>query len=144
MNKPVFAKRVLKDGQENGWKKWSKKEEEELLEEIEEFNIEEIAKLHKRTNGGISSRLCVIAARLLEEDKSLEDVLKITKVTEEDLDKYIAKIGKKKTNKKKDEKNDNDEPKVYKGQEAEILKLKLQLSRIEEKFDLIMEKLEIS
>ena len=120
MNKPVFAKRVLKDGQENGWKKWSKKEENELLEEIEEFNIEEIAKLHKRTNGGISSRLCVIASRLMDEGKSLEEVLKITKISEEDLNKYISKTEKKKDNKKTTALKKDDEPKVYKGEEAEI------------------------
>ena len=46
----------------NSGQMWSTKEDEELKKEYNEKNLDinEIGKIHKRTPGGIGSRLCVL------------------------------------------------------------------------------------
>ena len=67
MDKPR-TKRAVKPGQEKGWARWTADEEKLLLREIKDETLEDIAKGHQRTVGGIYSRLCVIAVRLIEEE----------------------------------------------------------------------------
>ena len=142
MEKPR-SKRTVKPGQEKGWSKWSPDEEADLLTEIKDLSLDEIAKNHKRTVGGIYSRLCVIAVRLMEEENmTLKEVMEITKTNELDIEKQIVR------NKyKKKPKDDSDEkpspressklskeakPEVFKGTEGELVKLRVRLDYIQE------------
>jgi hypothetical protein len=67
--------------------RWTSDEESRLLELIANgADIQEIATKHKRTKGGIRSRLNVIAVRMIEtEGKSMQDVsetlcMKVSKI----------------------------------------------------------------
>ena len=77
---------------ENNGKKWSSEEENILLEELEtDICIEEIAKKHKRTRGAIKSRISLIVYNLYLNNNSIEDINKITKLSNYDIEYIIKK-----------------------------------------------------
>jgi uncharacterized protein YehS (DUF1456 family) len=66
--------------------KWSKEEEKALLDEIQQGKTdEEISKLHHRSIGAIVIRRKKIALEMLNDDKSTDEILKLTRVSEEEL-----------------------------------------------------------
>ena len=73
-------------------KKWSDEEKEKLLDEIKNnIDIDEIAKLHERTTGGINSRLNDIAFCMHMDGHSIESIYEKTKVNQEKLNVLIEK-----------------------------------------------------
>ena len=77
----------------NMGKPWKQEEIAELLNEIKEKkSFQDIAVLHKRTVGGITSRLREIAARLhLDEDKSVQECIEITGLDKETIVDAISR-----------------------------------------------------
>ncbi len=83
---------LLKELRENpetaaAGKRWTPEEELLLLESItNDKDIEAIAKEHKRTAGGITSRLRDIAIRMIETDgKSIQEVCDTLRLTHEEI-----------------------------------------------------------
>ena len=63
----------------NTGKAWEDTEVGQLLQEIhKKVSLEEIAKIHERTLGGIRSRLRVVACDYYDEGRSLEEIQKFT------------------------------------------------------------------
>jgi hypothetical protein len=56
---------------ENHGKKWDTEETNKLMKEIKILNINEIAKIHKRTDNAIFLKLIREAAKIAEADKNL-------------------------------------------------------------------------
>ena len=80
--------------------KWTPEQEEILLEGIKrDVEMEKIAKKINRSVGAVSIRIKQIALRKLEDGTPLEEVIELTKVSKEDIEKQ-------KTFKKKDKNND--------------------------------------
>jgi hypothetical protein len=66
--------------------KWTNKEDETLLEEIaNNISFQEIALNHKRTTGGIHARRREIAYKMHLEYDSMEEIIKKTKLSEEEI-----------------------------------------------------------
>lgn len=70
--------------------RWSKTEEENLLEEIKTMSIEDIGLSHKRTVGGIKARLLLLSCNMLNEGLSMDEVIKKTTMNEDDIEDYHA------------------------------------------------------
>lgn len=83
----------------NAWKIWSKEEESKLLSEIAYVPIENIAIMHSRSVGAIHCRLCLIAQRLMESGKSLNEAATITHRTGTDILDFIKREAQKKGSK---------------------------------------------
>jgi hypothetical protein len=68
-------------------KKWTIEEEKQLITYINENkSIDDIAKEHKRTSGGIRSHIREIAVRMIRNDgKTIEEVCEILHVTPEEI-----------------------------------------------------------
>jgi hypothetical protein len=85
----------LKDQLEtaNVGRKWTDYEEQLLIKSIREDKlIDDIAKEHKRTSGGIRSRLKVIAVRMIEiEGKTIEEVSNLLHMTPGEINKLKNK-----------------------------------------------------
>ena len=80
---------------ENMGQKWTDEEEEELLQQIKEnMDIENISIIHKRTIGGITSRLGEIAYKMYLKKSNIDDIIEKTKLDEN----YIRQIIDKKEN----------------------------------------------
>lgn len=76
--------------------KWTIEEEKLLLENIKNNKtIDEISTIHKRNKGGIRSRLLYIAYNKLNDGISMNDIIEITKLSEDEINDYITR----KTNK---------------------------------------------
>ena len=88
---------TVQDGLTNMGKPWKQDELDQLLNEIKEKkSYTEIADIHKRTKGGIISRLRVIAAELhLNDKRSIQDCIKITGL---DMTEVIDAIDKRELN----------------------------------------------
>ena len=88
----TFYGRLNPEAYTNTGKKWSGDEINNLLNEIKEKTIEDISKIHKRTVGGIRSRLKVIAAsKFIDESKSIPEIMAITKLSKEEIIDAINK-----------------------------------------------------
>ena len=88
MQSLYFMKQILDNPETSAaGSKWTDDEEKALLKSIGENKpIEDIAKDHKRTSGGIKSRLRVIAVRMIEtEERTIEDVCKVLRMTPEEV-----------------------------------------------------------
>jgi hypothetical protein len=83
--------------------KWSIEEEEQLIKYINENkSIDDIAKEHKRTSGGIRSHIKEIAIRMIRIDgKSIEEVCESLHLTLEEITEYQEKKDAKKTTQQK-------------------------------------------
>ena len=70
----------------NTGKKWTDKEENTLLQELDiNIDLEFIAKNHKRTIGGIRARQRTIAYKLYVKNVSIEEIIKITRLDKETI-----------------------------------------------------------
>ena len=75
-----YMARPAQEGLTNMGKPWKQEELDQLFQEIKEKkSIVDIAALHKRTSGGIRSRLWAIAAELhLDQKKTIQECIQVT------------------------------------------------------------------
>ena len=82
----------------NVGKKWSEDEQNNLLYEIKKnMSFDEIAKIHKRTETSIKSKLMTIAISLLQKNMNIEEVSKIVNLSSDSIQEYMKKYPDKKT-----------------------------------------------
>jgi hypothetical protein len=87
----IYAKE-RPEGLENMGKPWREPEVTTLLKEIKDgITIQEIAKSHKRTNGGIISRLCTIAYSKYKGQMSITDIMELTRLSKDQVIEAINK-----------------------------------------------------
>lgn len=85
---------LKKEGLEKKGKRWSKEEEDQLLEEVETLSLTEIATIHRRTVTAIHARLCQIAIQaMIAEDATLEEIEILTKLRRHEIEKFTATLG---------------------------------------------------
>jgi hypothetical protein len=89
----TFYGRLNPEEYANTGKKWSSDEINNLLNEIKEKKeIKDIAALHKRTVGGITSRLREIAAKyFIEDSKPIAEIMVLTGLPKDDIIDAISK-----------------------------------------------------
>jgi len=81
-----------KDYPTNKGKKWTDKEENLLLQELDEnINIEIIAQTHDRTIGGIIGRQRTIAYNMYVKNASIEEIMIKTKLNKEQIMETITR-----------------------------------------------------
>lgn len=143
MDKPQRVEDIRKkkkEGLEGVGKRWTEEEEKQMMEEIKTLPVDEVAKLHKRMSGGIRARLCMVAARMLREGKTMDEAMLATKQSKDDIEEFIKKNGdgsKTKptpTAKELEEKLQKKQVKSAKLEELEltIIEMKKQLDRMEQ------------
>ncbi len=72
--------------------KWTPEEEVDLLSNVEEGkSIDVIASEHKRSNGGITAHLKVMACSYYDDGLSQTDITRLTRVTEAELTQELEK-----------------------------------------------------
>jgi len=98
-----FYGRSLPEGQENMGKVWKQDEISDLLSEIKEKKTtKDIAIAHKRTEGGITSRLRSLAAEYhCKDSMPINEIVAITGLSKDDVIDAIAKKEYRDTVKKK-------------------------------------------
>lgn len=155
MDRPQKVEEIRKkkkEGLEGVGKRWTEEEEKQMVEEIKTLSVEEVAKIHKRMPGGISARLCLVAARLLKEGKSMEEVVLATKQSKDNIEDFIKKNGdgsktkptptakelEEKMNKKAEKSTKSDKNEEL---EMTIIEMKKQLDRMEQLLQQIQLKL---
>ena len=83
-------------------KKWTDLEEQQLLNELEiDMDCDTVAENHKRTLGGIRSRIYEMAYRMYLKNTPKEEIIKTMRLTEGHLDDIIARQTMKEDNKMK-------------------------------------------
>jgi hypothetical protein len=83
-------------------KKWTEMEEQQLLNELEiDMDCNTVAENHKRTLGGIRSRIYEMAYRMHQNNTLKEEIMKTMRLTEGHLDDIIARQTVKEDNKMK-------------------------------------------
>lgn len=76
----------------NRGKKWTVEEEMKLLDSFQSgLNHEQIAKIHQRSELSIKFRLITMTLNQLKEGKQLQEVFKMTGVTQNDIDNFIKR-----------------------------------------------------
>lgn len=132
-------------------KKWSIEEESQLLDEIaRNINRDQIAIIHNRTFGGISSRLREIAYKMYLQQIPIDVIINKTTLTKEEINDSINKrlaAKKQKQNKEisRPQKNDEIEHIIHIKQsnnEQEIFEIKKHVNLIENKLNSIESKLD--
>ena len=89
MVKSMYPDKVLPS---NFGERWTTDEENLLLDELEKnIEVNEIAKSHNRTIGGIRGRQQTIAYEMHRDGRTEEDIERITKISIEQLHEIIAK-----------------------------------------------------
>ena len=107
------------EGLENMGTPWREPEVSTLLKEIKDgIRIQEIAKSHKRTEGGIRSRLREIAYDKYKEQMSINDIMELTRLSKDDVIDTITR--REYADEKKAEKSKKPPPVVI-AKEAEVL-----------------------
>ena len=107
------------EGLENMGTPWREPEVSTLLKEIKDgIRIQEIAKSHKRTEGGIRSRLREIAYDKYKEQMSINDIMELTRLSKDDVIDTITR--REYADEKKAEKSKKPSPVVI-AKEAEVL-----------------------
>jgi len=92
MLKKLKSQNPDKDYPSNIGKKWNEVEETLLLEELDKnIDIDTIAKNHNRTPGGINARCREIAYKMHLQNISIQDIIKYTKLNEEQITEIIKK-----------------------------------------------------
>jgi Werner syndrome ATP-dependent helicase len=81
--------KIVVVGSSQAGKKWSSDELALLLENVKTKSITDTATAHNRTAGAIRSRLKLIAVDLHKKKKSVQDIMKITKLTEKAINEAI-------------------------------------------------------
>ena len=70
-------------------KRWNAEEEKKLVELLQKKTpLEEIAKIHERSEGAVSIRSKMVAVKMLK-NKSIEDVAKELHISKEDIENQI-------------------------------------------------------
>ena len=92
MLKMIKQQNPNKEYPEKLGEKWTVEEENTLLQELaDNINIKDIAQSHKRTYGGIIGRQQTIAYRMYNAGVTEEEIIRITKLTKEQLIKTITR-----------------------------------------------------
>ena len=121
----------------NTGQKWTDEEESLLLEELSQgINIEIIAQSHKRTIGGINSRRREIAYKLHVKNTSIEEIIMITKLNEDEI---TETINKRKNNPKKSKSIEKTEIKSTFSIEEEITEMKNDIKELKNIMKELME-----
>lgn len=89
----------------SSFKVWTSKEEEELLSEYKELSLDDIAVKHNRSKRAIEIRLQDLAVRMLNDNKTEEEILESTGVNKDLLLK--RKEAKEKEKERKEQKMSN-------------------------------------
>jgi hypothetical protein len=119
----IYAKE-RPEGLENMGKPWREPEVSTLLKEIKDgITIQEIAKSHKRTEGGIRSRLREIAYDKYKDKMSINDIVELTRLSKDDVIDVINR--REYADDKKAEKSKKP-PAVVVAKESEVLSKTLQ------------------
>lgn len=80
------------EGLENMGCPWNKSEDEQVLKEIKDgIDINSIAKAHKRTRGGITSRLRVIACEYYKNGTTINEIMALTGLSKGDIVDAISR-----------------------------------------------------
>lgn len=102
MYKMVMAKKPDVELPTEFGKKWTELEEQQLLNELEiDMDCNTVAENHKRTLGGIRSRIYEMAYRMYLKNAPKEEIMKTMRLTEGHLDDIIARQTVKEDNKMK-------------------------------------------
>lgn len=102
MYKMVMAKKPDIELPSECGKKWTELEEQQLLNELEiDMDCNTVAENHKRTLGGIRSRIYEMAYRMHQNNTPKEEIMKTMRLTERHLDDIIARQTMKEDNKMK-------------------------------------------
>jgi len=119
----VYAKQKP-EGLENMGTPWREPEVSALLKEIKDgITIQHIAKSHKRTEGGIRSRLREIAYDKYKDKMSINDIVELTRLSKDDVIDVINR--REYADEKKAEKSKKPSPVVV-AKESEVLSKILQ------------------
>ena len=123
MDSPMLkTKNPDKDYPTNKGKKWTDKEENLLLQELDKnINIEIIAQTHNRTIGGIIGRQRTIAYNMYVKNVSIEEIMIKTKLNKEQIMETI-------TRKETETQKPKIEPKV--SLENEIIEIKSEIKEL--------------
>ena len=121
-------------GLENMGTPWREPELLQLLKEIKDkMPYDDIAKLHKRTSGGITSRLRQLAYDYYTEEKSISEIMAITGLSKDDV---VDAITKREYNDQKKAEKKGEKNKIAPVKESAILavtpKPKTELSELQE------------
>lgn len=76
----------------NHSKKWDNDEEQLLLSNSNKLSIKELAELHNRTTGAILSRLKMIAVKMHNEGKTVENIIKTTGLKKHQIEHELEKL----------------------------------------------------
>jgi hypothetical protein len=72
--------------------KWTKKEESQLLSEINKnIDYDNIAKIHNRNVNGIAARVRHIAYEMYKNNISIDEIMRITKLSKDQVDDVIKR-----------------------------------------------------
>ena len=97
-----FFSKIKPEGCENMGAAWRESEIEELLEEVRDGQTyEEIAKTHKRTVGGIITRLKDIAYECHNKQMPINEIVLLTSISKNDVIDTIIQKDKRKENMEK-------------------------------------------
>ena len=92
MLKKLKSQNPDKDYPSNVGQKWNDEEETLLIEELDKnIDIDTIAKNHNRTTGGINTRRKDIAYKMHLQNISIQDIIKYTKLNEDQIKEIIKK-----------------------------------------------------
>ena len=124
-------------------KGWNEEEDVKLLASIQKKkSIEEIAKEHDRTVGGINSHIQKIAVDYHFNDKrSIEEIQKFTGLTKEQIEYAIKRHELKDAAKKSAESAESAESKVKKEKPLTMLEVVSLLKDIQSKLNTLLEKI---
>ncbi len=113
-------------------KKWTYDEEQLLIKDISDNKkITDIAKEHKRTYGGIMSRIKLIAVRMIQiEGKTISEVCKILRMTPKNIEYALEKYNKPSKYNIQAQAHVEDELNVLKDIREILLRIESQLSSI--------------
>jgi len=90
------------EGFENMGSSWRESEENQLLDEIKEgHTYDQISKAHKRTVGGITARLKQIALEQYKKEMPMDEIIKLTRISKNDLIDIIIRREQYEENKEK-------------------------------------------
>jgi hypothetical protein len=127
----TFAEARKTPGKSNVGQKWTKEQEDELLNDLKTMNVSDIANKYERTIGGINSRLRLISAQMMHAGKSIEEVSEITKLMHSEIEIAF----KKHSHKLKTEKHNNDSGKSTETQIEVLMDIRDILLRMNAKLE---------
>jgi Ca2+-dependent lipid-binding protein len=116
---------------------WTVTEEQQLMESLSgNKSIDDIAKEHKRTKGGIKSRIRFLAANMIGNGKSIEDVCAMFRLAKDEVEHIQEKFAAKKEKTEHKKKEQTTKETEIDETHLDVLKdIRTILLRMEEKFD---------